>query len=57
MLTGVRVEINDNRLTMVATDRFRLAMRDFAWEPSTEVEDTAVLVHRTRQQDNRKDRT
>lgn len=44
MLTGVRVEINENRLTMVATDRFRLAMRDFAWEPATEVEDTAVLV-------------
>jgi len=44
MLTGVRVEINSDRLTMVATDRFRLAMREFTWEPATEVEDTAVLV-------------
>jgi DNA polymerase-3 subunit beta len=44
MLTGVRVEITSDRLTMVATDRFRLAMREFTWEPATEVEDTAVLV-------------
>lgn len=44
MLTGVRVEISSDQLTMVATDRFRLAMRQFTWEPATEVEDTAVLV-------------
>lgn len=44
MLTGVRVEINSDQLTMVATDRFRLAMREFAWEPSGTVDDTAVLV-------------
>ncbi|MDR7302012.1 DNA polymerase III subunit beta [Haloactinomyces albus] len=44
MLTGVRIEINEDRLTMVATDRFRLAMREFAWEPSGAVTDTSVLV-------------
>ena len=45
MLTGVRIEIGSEKLTMVATDRFRLAMREFAWEPGTsQVEDTAVLV-------------
>ncbi len=33
MLTGVRLEINGDRLTMVATDRFRLAMREFTWLP------------------------
>ncbi|RCW47236.1 DNA polymerase-3 subunit beta [Halopolyspora algeriensis] len=44
MLTGVRIEIDSDRLTMVATDRFRLAMREFAWEPSGSVADTAVLV-------------
>lgn len=45
MLTGVRIEISSEKLTMVATDRFRLAMREFAWEPGTsQVEDTAVLV-------------
>ncbi|CAL99357.1 DNA polymerase-3 subunit beta [Saccharopolyspora erythraea NRRL 2338] len=44
MLTGVRMEINADRLTMVATDRFRLAMREFTWEPGTTIEDTSVLV-------------
>ncbi|MCE7005087.1 DNA polymerase III subunit beta [Kibdelosporangium philippinense] len=44
MLTGVRVEINGETLTLVATDRFRLAMREFTWKPSGDVEDAAVLV-------------
>jgi DNA polymerase-3 subunit beta len=44
MLTGVRMEIADNKLTLVATDRFRLAMREFEWEPNTAGEETAVLV-------------
>ncbi|GAA3364377.1 MULTISPECIES: DNA polymerase III subunit beta [Saccharopolyspora] len=44
MLTGVRMEINADRLTMVATDRFRLAMREFTWEPDESIADTAILV-------------
>ncbi len=44
MLTGVRVEINADQLTMVATDRFRLAMRELTWQPGGSVDDTAVLV-------------
>ncbi|CAM3604648.1 DNA polymerase III subunit beta [Kibdelosporangium persicum] len=44
MLTGVRVEISGETLTLVATDRFRLAMREFTWKPSGDVEDAAVLV-------------
>lgn len=44
MLTGVRVEISGEKLTLVATDRFRLAMREFTWKPSGDVEDAAVLV-------------
>ncbi|MDV6010970.1 DNA polymerase III subunit beta [Haloechinothrix sp. LS1_15] len=45
MLTGLRIEISGETLTMVATDRFRLAMREFTWRPTAEgVEDTAVLV-------------
>lgn len=47
MLTGVRVEINGDTLTMVATDRFRLAMREFSWQPAagmTEAGELAVLV-------------
>ncbi|WP_438388518.1 DNA polymerase III subunit beta [Actinopolyspora saharensis] len=44
MLTGVRVEINEDQLTLVATDRFRLAMRELNWQPAGSAEDTAVLV-------------
>lgn len=46
MLTGVRIEVGAATLTMVATDRFRLAMREFVWKPGEAVPevDTAVLV-------------
>lgn len=44
MLTGVRMEIASDKLTLVATDRFRLAMREFDWQPTGDVEDVAVLV-------------
>lgn len=44
MLTGVRLEIADDKLTLVATDRFRLAMREFPWTSAGEVSDTSVLV-------------
>lgn len=44
MLTGMRLEISGNSLTLVATDRFRLAMREFAWEPAEGLADAAVLV-------------
>ncbi|HEX9336819.1 MAG TPA: DNA polymerase III subunit beta [Pseudonocardiaceae bacterium] len=45
MLTGVRMEIGAEKLTLVATDRFRLAMREFEWRSGGDVPpDTAVLV-------------
>lgn len=44
MLTGMRLEISGTTLTLVATDRFRLAMREFTWEPAEGLEDAAVLV-------------
>jgi DNA polymerase-3 subunit beta len=44
MLTGVRLEISADKLTLVATDRFRLAMREFEWHPGGAIADTAVLV-------------
>jgi DNA polymerase III subunit beta len=44
MLTGVRLELGADKVTLVATDRFRLAMREFPWQPSAEVGETAVLV-------------
>jgi DNA polymerase-3 subunit beta len=44
MLTGVRLEIADDKLTLVATDRFRLAMREFEWTSGGDVSGTSVLV-------------
>lgn len=42
MLTGIRMEIEGTRITLIATDRFRLAIRDLQWEPGRE--DVAVEV-------------
>ncbi|ONI82135.1 DNA polymerase III subunit beta [Saccharothrix sp. ALI-22-I] len=44
MLTGVRLEIGEGKVTLVATDRFRLAMREFPWEPNESLGEVAVLV-------------
>jgi DNA polymerase-3 subunit beta len=44
MLTGIRLEIEGGRLTLAATDRFRLAVREFDWEPEDAAQSTAVLI-------------
>lgn len=44
MLTGVRLEIDGDRLTLAATDRYRLAVREFPWSPETDGQTAAVLV-------------
>lgn len=44
MLTGVRIEIEGERLTLAATDRYRLAVRELAWKPETPGLSHAVLV-------------
>ena len=33
-LTGVRMEIENDALTLVSTDRYRLAVRELKWNPS-----------------------
>jgi DNA polymerase-3 subunit beta len=33
VLTGVRVEIEGDRITLAATDRYRFAVRDLMWKP------------------------
>jgi DNA polymerase-3 subunit beta len=35
VLTGVRVEIEGDRVTLAATDRYRLAVRELRWQPET----------------------
>ena len=44
MLTGVRLEIDGDRLTLAATDRYRLAVRELRWNPTQPDLNTAVLV-------------
>ncbi|MCI2240541.1 DNA polymerase III subunit beta [Paenibacillus sp. TRM 82003] len=44
ILTGVRLEIEGGRLTLLATDRYRLAVRELRWNPSTPDFSTAALV-------------
>jgi len=35
LLTGVRMEIEGERITFLATDRYRLAMKEIAWTPGS----------------------
>jgi DNA polymerase III subunit beta len=46
MLTGIRLEIEGSRLTLAATDRFRLAVRELEWAPDGDMASasTAVLI-------------
>jgi len=45
MLTGVRLELEGDRLTLAATDRYRLAIRELTWNPaSSAAGDAQVLV-------------
>jgi DNA polymerase III subunit beta len=43
-LTGIRVEINDDAITLIATDRYRLAIRELRWNPIVAGLNTAVLI-------------
>ncbi len=47
VLTGVRVEMSGGTLTLAATDRYRLAVRELAWAPE-DPEGTAVALVRAR---------
>jgi DNA polymerase-3 subunit beta len=44
VLTGVRVEIEGERITMAATDRYRLAVRDLSWTPEQSGLSAVALV-------------
>ncbi len=43
-LTGVRVEIDGDSLTLVSTDRYRLAVRELRWNPTRPDLNVAMLV-------------
>lgn len=36
IFTGVRVEIDGSALSMLATDRYRMALKELAWQPTTD---------------------
>jgi DNA polymerase-3 subunit beta len=44
ILTGVRMEIEGETVTLLATDRYRLAMRTLPWRPSSPGISTVALV-------------
>jgi DNA polymerase-3 subunit beta len=47
-LTGVFVEINKNQITLAATDRYRLAVRELSWSATdANIETTSLLRART----------
>ena len=43
-LTGVRVEVEGDTLTLISTDRYRLAVRELRWTPASPDMSAAVLV-------------
>jgi DNA polymerase-3 subunit beta len=44
MLTGVRLELEGGKLTLLATDRYRLAVREIEWRPDAPDMSLAALV-------------
>lgn len=44
VLTGVRVEIEGNTISLLATDRYRLAVRELGWNPQSPDASAAALV-------------
>lgn len=53
VITGVQLEVNDNSLGMVATDRYRVAVRAIDWDGSDITDDdalTALVPARTLQE-------
>ena len=44
VLTGVRIEIDGSDLSLLATDRFRLSLRELGWDPGVTDVSAAALV-------------
>jgi DNA polymerase-3 subunit beta len=44
LLTGVRMEIEGEKITFLATDRYRLAMRELTWHPASPATSAVALV-------------
>ena len=44
ILTGVRMEIDGDKIALLATDRYRLAMRELTWNPSASDASLVALI-------------
>ncbi len=44
ILTAVRIEVDGHTMTFLATDRYRLAMREFTWQPTGDIGNAVLLV-------------
>src|SRR3712207_351930 len=44
VLTGVRIEIVGDQISLLATDRFRLSLRELGWNPGTTDAEANALV-------------
>lgn len=44
LLTAVRVEIEGEKITLMATDRYRLALRELSWHPADPAASAVALV-------------
>ena len=44
VFTGVRLEINGDNLSLLATDRYRMALKELAWRPASSGAEGAALV-------------
>lgn len=43
-LTGIRMEFDGSTITLAATDRYRLAVREFTWDPASPDVSAQILV-------------
>jgi DNA polymerase III subunit beta len=50
VLTGVQLEVTDTRLSLVATDRYRVALREIPWDGAEVDSATALVPARTLQE-------
>ena len=44
VFTGVRMEFDGENVSLLATDRYRMALKELTWNPASHVAATAVLV-------------
>ena len=44
VFTGVKIEFDGDNLSLLGTDRYRMALKEMTWNPSSKVSETTALV-------------